>query len=198
MWIWWDCTTHPGSKSSRDPRHPVSMPTPDASHANDWNRQWFDILADEDKCEFEDLGPYDASVWHNGSSRLGASAGRLKSGRTWTSVMSQSITGSIKSVGAAVQCAISRTPGLSATGQHSLDWWEKDMEFVSYWTKTVAWVMSMLLMGMWAHQKCLSTCKMVSVLQQWVKCQGIVTHIMILLRKTQSQFLADTPPLWVG
>ena len=108
----------------------LGLGRPDASHANDRNRQRFDILADEDEREFEDLGPYDASVRRNGSGRSGASAGRPKSGRTWTSVVSQSITGSIKSAGAAVQRAVSGTPGPSATDQHIPDWWEKDMEFV--------------------------------------------------------------------
>src|SRR5258708_392569 len=104
------------------------------SHPNDRNGERFDILADDDERELDDLGLYNVGVQRNGSSGSGASSGRPKrrsgSGKTWTSVVGESITGSIKSAGAAVQRAVSGTAAPSAAGQGSPDWWERDMEFV--------------------------------------------------------------------
>ncbi|KAF8340381.1 uncharacterized protein EI90DRAFT_3150780 [Cantharellus anzutake] len=117
----------------------LSLGRPQASHSNGRSDQRFDMLADEDERVFNDPEIYPVGVQRNGSGASGMSGSppgrRTASGRTWTSVVGESIADGIKSAGAAMQRVVSGTAGPSGSGRDSRDWFEKDMEYVETHTQ---------------------------------------------------------------
>ena len=97
------------------------------------NGKRFDILADEDVREFEDLGVYTGvkvNRQRSGNSEGSASAKgpnrRSSSGRSWTEVVNDGVS-SVRSVGIAIGRKVS---GGGGGARANNDWWEKDGPFL--------------------------------------------------------------------